>query len=310
MQAFPSLAQLHLQNTWVTIGSFDGVHRGHQEVLDQLVSRAHAAGEMAVVVTFYPHPATVLRGLKRAYYLTTPEEKESLMAQAGVDTLVTLAFNRQMAAMPARAFMAEIHAHLGLKQLWVGYDFSLGRGREGDVSALRRLGQEFGYTVKEISPLTGRGEIISSSRIRAALSGGDVGQAAWLLGRSYRLQGEVISGDGRGRTIGIPTANLKMWELRLLPGKGVYACRAALGSQRYAAVVNIGVRPTFESEPVAGRIEAHLLDVDQDLYGQTLELEFLARLRDEHRFSSPEALVSQIRSDIAQTREIVTQVDF
>ncbi|MCL4559406.1 MAG: bifunctional riboflavin kinase/FAD synthetase [Chloroflexi bacterium] len=300
-----TLDTLHLASTWLAVGSFDGVHRGHQEILQRMVAEAHRSGANAVVLTFFPHPAEVLRGPKEAFYLTSPEEKSTLLAALGIDTLVNLTFTRELANLAAADFMSDLKEHLDLRQLWVGFNFALGRNREGDIPTLQRLGDLMGFTLAVIPPVTVEGETVSSSQIRGLLSAGMVDRAAAMLGRHYRVEGTVQLGDGRGRKIGIPTANLSVWSGRLLPGAGVYACWAHLEGDRLLAVANIGSRPTFEAQPVPLRLEAHLLDFDRDLYGQTIGVEFIERLRPEHRFSSVEELVAQIRQDISRARGIL-----
>ncbi|MGE5223615.1 MAG: riboflavin biosynthesis protein RibF, partial [Omnitrophica WOR_2 bacterium] len=280
---------IQLHNAWLTIGSFDGVHRGHQEIIRRLTAGAHAVGVPAVVLTFHPHPASVLGKRKDAFYLSTPEERADLLGALGVDVVITHPFNKQVASMGAREFMDSIDTHLHLQKLWVGHDFALGRGREGDIPTLRRIGQELGYQVEEIPPIRVDGEIISSSLIRSLLGSGDVEQAGSLLGRPYRLSGRVVPGDGRGRLIGVPTANLSIWSELMLPRAGVYVNLATIQGKTWKAVTNVGVRPTFETQPVPPRVEAHILDFNEDLYGQEIHLDFISRLRDELRFSSVQA---------------------
>ncbi len=306
MQHYRSLRGLHLQGAWLTIGAFDGVHLGHRAIIEPFVAEAHAAGAPAVVLTFYPHPSVVLRRQRKPFYLSTPEEKAELLGALGVDVVITHRFNRQVAALSARAFMERLQTHLGLRMLWVGYDFALGRNREGDIPTLRRLGETLGYQVRVVEAVRLDGEIISSSRIRRLLSEGDVEEAARLLGRPYRVPGKVVRGDGRGRLLGFPTANLKIWARRMVPGPGVYVARALLhNGSVWGAVVNVGVRPTFEVQPKAPQVEAHLLGFQGDLYGQCVRLDFLHRLREERRFESPEALVAQIRQDVARAQELL-----
>lgn len=308
MKHYRSLDEVHLQDTWLTIGSFDGVHLGHQKIIRDLTAGAHSAGAPAVVLTFYPHPAVLLGRRKGPIYLTDPEEKASLLEHLGVDAMITHPFDRRVANTPARDFMMQLKEHLGLAQLWVGYDFALGHGRTGDVPALRQFGEELGYTLDVISPVKDKEQIISSSLIRATLADGNVARAAELLGRRYSVPGKVIPGDGRGRTIGIPTANLEVWSERILPKTGVYVCRAWVNGNPWGAVTNVGVRPTFENQPVLPRVEAHLLDFDRDLYGQDIRLDFIARLRDEQRFASVQALIDQVHQDIAHGKQILSQI--
>lgn len=300
-----SLQDVNLKSSWLTIGSFDGVHLGHQEIVGKLTAGAHASGVPAVVLTFYPHPAVVLGKRNNTFYLTTPEERASLLGNLGVDMVITHPFNREIAELTAYQFMSYLVEHLSPSRLWVGYDFALGRGREGDVTTLQQLGQELGYLVEVMQPVRLEEEVISSSRVRALILEGEVRKAAELLGRPYRVSGRVVPGDGRGRTIGIPTANLSLWEHLVIPKTGVYACKAVVNSQEYGAVTNIGVRPTFKSDSPSPTVEVHILDFDKDLYGNHVHLDFIDRLRGERRFSGVSALVEQIHRDIDITREIL-----
>jgi riboflavin kinase/FMN adenylyltransferase len=305
MQQFTSLQSLHLKNAWVTIGSFDGVHRGHQAIVSQLVQAAHAQKEPAVVVTFFPHPAVVLRHIQSPYYLTSPEDRADLLGRLGVDTIVTLAFDLPMSQLSAGQFVQILSDHLGLRHLWVGHDFSLGHDREGTIPVLQQLGTQMGFDVKGFDAVTLDGEPVSSSRIRQALSQGNMAEAARMLGRWYRLTGHVIRGDNRGHSLGIPTANLSPWPYQLLPANGIYATRAWVNGQTFSAATNVGWRPTFEKEPVPVRVEALLLDYAADLYGQTLALEFIEYLRPEKRFPSAQEMLAEIQIDIARSREVL-----
>ena len=289
--------------SYVTIGVFDGVHRGHQQLIARMVETAHSTHNVAVAISFDPHPATVL-GYKRPLQLTTVEERAELLAALGLDVLAVLPFTQVTVRTPATAFVERLMHHLHLAALWGGPDFSFGFRREGDVPFLRRLGAERGFTVHIVEPLVWEGDLVSSSRVRVALKEGDIPQATGCLGRPYRLAEIVVPGDGRGHNIGIPTANISPPPGRLIPAGGIYACWAHtenLGT--HPAVVNIGTRPTFGRDGLV--IEAHLMDFYGDLYGQVLALDFIARLRDERAFPTSEALVEQIRQDIAQARAIL-----
>ncbi len=303
MQHFWSLDDVHLENTWLTIGSFDGVHRGHQKIARKLAAGAHAQNAPAVVLAFYPHPSIVLQGHTFPFYLTSPEERASLLGEQGIDIVITCPFDRQVADTPAREFMQTLHQHLDINHLRVGYDFALGKDRQGDSHFLRQLGREWGYTLKKTRAVVANGDIISSSRIRFLLGAGKVQEAADLLNRNYSFPGEVVPGDHRGRGLGFPTANLKIWPHRAIPAAGVYVCRAHIGAKSWGAVTNIGVRPTFEREPVPPRVEAHLLDFEGDLYGQTIHLSFLSRLRGECKFSGPQKLIEQIQIDVQRAHQ-------
>lgn len=302
-----SLEEIKLDRSWLSIGVFDGVHRGHQALLKRLVDGAHAAGLPAVVVTFFPHPVVVLQNVQDPVYLSMPEERAELLASAGVDEVVTLEFDRHLASRTAAEFMQMMKDHLGVVHLCTGYDFALGRGREGNLSVLRRIGEELGFTVEVIDPVSGHEkEIISSSRIRDLLSQGDVRAAASLLGRRYTIDGVITHGDGRGHGLGFPTANIAIPQQRLAPGRGVYATWVTLRGQCFPAVTNVGLRPTFENQLVLPRIEAHILDLpdDPDLYGQPARLEFIEFLRPELRFPHIQSLIDQIHKDIQRAREV------
>ncbi len=308
MQHHSSFDELNLEGSWVTIGSFDGVHRGHQAILTSLVQGAHTAGLPAVVVTFHPHPAVVLKKLQGPYYLTAPEERAELLAELGVDHVVTLPFTLEIAAQTAQQFMENLQRAVRLKMMLVGYDFALGRGREGDIPMLRALGQSMGYRLEVVSPSSVNGQVVSSTRIRQLVYQGQVSEAAGLLGRWYGLRGKIVHGDGRGRTIGLPTANLAVPVERVIPARGVYACLAWIHGELRPAVTNIGVRPTFTANVEIPRVEAHLLDFNEDLYGMEMRLDFVKFLRPEQRFSSSNTLLDQIRQDILHAREVLPYV--
>ena len=271
-----------------------------------MTSGAHAVNAPAIVLTFYPHPAVVLGKRKKAQYLTTPDEQAELLAALDVDYLITHPFTQDVAAQTARHFLSRVKNHLGLRQLWVGHDFAMGHNRAGDVPMLHRLGIALGFQVQVVPPVLLEGEIVSSSYIRSLLKSGKLNEANRLLGRSYSLRGQVVQGQGRGRTLGIPTANLAISAERIVPGRGVYVCTARTASGEWGAVTNIGYRPTFEEEEEIPTVEAHLLDFQEDIYAEDLQLTFLARLRGEQRFSDPEDLVAQIHSDIAAARETLS----
>ncbi len=305
MQHLWSVEGINLQRSWITVGTFDGIHLGHQAIVRELVSGARRKNLPSVVITFHPHPAVILKKRDRSFYLTNPEERAELLGEMGADFVVSYPFTSQVAEMSASQFVDHLHSHLHFEKLIVGFNFALGKGREGDVATLSRFGEAYGFTVQTVVPVTNGGEVISSSQIRYSLAEGDVERVAKFLGRSYRLTGPVIPGDGRGRLIGIPTANIDIWVERALPKAGVYACTAQALGQKWNAVANIGYRPTFESAPVLPRVEAHLLDFKGDLYAETISLDFVQRLRDERRFDSAEDLVTQIHKDIATARDLL-----
>ena len=305
MQHFYSLDDLRLKGVWLTIGAFDGVHRGHQAIITDLCAGARNDGAQATVLTFHPHPARIVRNRTGPYYLTTPDERARLIGNLGVDIVITHPFNHKVAQKSAYNFLAEVQRALEPDQLYVGHDFALGRDREGDVTWLRELGSVFGYALNVIEPVQNEGEVISSSRIRTALSDGDISYAEKMLGRPFRISGTVVPGDGRGKSLGIPTANLEVWPELMLPKTGVYACIAHYADNSWKAVANIGVRPTFKNQELTARVEAHLLDFDQDIYDKQIQIDLFARIRDEVQFSSVDALSKQIQRDIEYTKQIL-----
>ena len=291
--------------TLVTIGTFDGIHLGHQALISRMVRNAHAAGRKAVVVSFHPHPSVVLGKRQGNINITTPEERAGYLSNLGVDILVDQLFNETIATTSARNYVLSLKNSLNLDQLWVGHDFALGRNREGDLDFLRKLGEELGYDIVEVDPLRIDGEVVSSSQIRKLLWLGDVQKAAEFLGRPFKLTGEVIEGDQRGRTIGFPTANLSVVDDKLVPAKGVYACLINHNRQTLFAATNIGVRPTFDGKFEKLHVETHIVDYSGNLYGQELSLEFIQQLRGEKKFAGVPELVEQITKDIRVTREIL-----
>lgn len=296
MKHIYDLSQAQLQQpSIVTIGVFDGVHRGHQHLVKRLVTEAHATGRQAVVLTFFPHPDQVLRQLQGRYYLTSSEQRAAELVRLGVDCVVTHPFNDQVRQMRAASFVDQLMRHLHMTALWVGSDFAMGYQREGNVDFLKAQGAEKGFAVQEIDLLLNDGSAISSTAIREALQVGDVDRVRDWLGRGYTVIGEVVHGEKRGRQIGFPTANINVWEEQVIPANGVYAGWATLGNERFMAVTNVGVRPTFAGQGVT--VEAHLLDFNRDIYGQQLSVSFETRLRPEKRFSGIDELIAQIKAD-------------
>ncbi len=305
MGHYRSLNDVSLKNSWLTIGVFDGVHRGHQEILANLTAGAHENGAPAVVLTFWPHPAVVLGKRNDLKSLSTPEERADLLGALGVDAVITQPFTSEFAKLSALDFMRLVSERLDLRSLWIGYDFALGHNREGNLERLTEIGRELGYSVQAIGPVKNGEDVLSSSLIRQRIRNGEVAHAAENLGRFYALSGPVVHGDGRGRRINIPTANVDYPKDKVIPANGVYACWARVGGERYPAATNIGINPTFTPDKETPNVEAHILDFDRDLYGQELKLEFVQYLREELKFSSVEALLEQIHADIGKTRKIL-----
>jgi riboflavin kinase/FMN adenylyltransferase len=289
----------------VTIGNFDGVHVGHRALVAAAVEQARARDGTAVVLTFDPHPARVLRRDRAPAALTTLAQKEELLAALGVDRLAVLPFDAALAALDPEAFAREVLAEaLGARHVVVGESFRFGHRRAGDAGTLVALGARLGFEVQAKAPVLALGEPVSSSRVREALGRGDVRAARAMLGRPYFVDAVVVRGAGRGRTIGVPTANLE-GDNEVLPQRGVYAARCRVPGGRWSgAVVNVGYRPTFDNGPLT--VEAHLLDFDGDLYGARVRLEFHERVRGEQRFGGADALVARIREDVAVARALLS----
>ncbi|MFQ5921963.1 MAG: riboflavin biosynthesis protein RibF [Anaerolineales bacterium] len=309
MQHLQDLSELRLELSSLTIGSFDGVHLGHQELLRMMVRRAKRADLPVVVLTFYPHPSVVLGRRTPAFYITAPDEKAELLGKGGADFVITQTFDLELSQVEAGDFLDRLTSQLGFTDLWAGEDFALGHQRRGNRHYLERESHARSFRYHLVSPTVVGGEVVSSTRVREALRSGDVARAATYLGRSFELPGIVQEGAGRGKELGIPTANLMIWEERAYPAVGVYACTAEVEGARTQAVTNIGFRPTFEDELQLPVVEAHLLDYVGELYGKEIKLEFVDRLRDEIRFSGPEALLEQIEKDIRHARGLLEGVD-
>lgn len=306
MRNLNDLTAVHIENSWVTIGSFDGIHLGHQNLITDLVRTAHAQDETAVVITFFPHPQLFLRNIPTSYYLTTPDEKKTLMAKMGVDILLTLNFNQHLADFTADDFVALLKNHLGMKALWVGEGFTLGKDQQGNVSTLQNLSIEMGFEFKVHELFWKGSSIASSSAIRQTLSSGHVEDASEMLGRLYRVEGKVIHGDGRGKGLGFPTANIEYDPLKFLPANGIYATWNWWKRKRFPSVTNLGVRPTFSKEELKPTMESYIIGFDQDLYNEIVTVEFLKYLRPEQKFSTTDELKKRIQQDIEEANEVFT----
>lgn len=289
----------------VTVGTFDGVHRGHRQVLREIVERARRTGGRSVLVTFHPHPLRIVRPEAAPPLLTTPSEKKAILAESGLEYAVFLPFTRALQQLAARDFVERILlARLGMRELVIGYDHGFGRDREGGADTLRALGAELGFDVDVVEPVAHDEEPVSSTRIRRALLAGDVAAAGRGLGRPYSLQGPVVHGAERGRRLGFPTANIAVGDPeKLLPLEGIYAVYGGVGGERVPGLLHLGPRPTFRGETPT--IELHLLDWDGDLYGREVRVEFCARIREIRPYASAEALIEQMRKDETAGRALL-----
>jgi len=308
MQHLHHIDALHLDASAVTIGSFDGVHLGHQALIQKLVTAANKSKIPSVVLTFYPHPSVVLHGRRPSFYITSPEDKATRLGELGVEYVVTQKFDTSLSLIKAFDFLQWLKRKFHFQELWVGENFALGHKREGDVGYLSGISKKLAFGLHIVPPVFIDGEIISSTRVREALRSGNVSRVSRYLGQDFILRGAIIPGAGRGKKLGIPTANLDIWEELAYPRAGVYACMAKVDGRVFKAVVNIGVRPTFDDDLKAPLIEAHLLDFDGNLYDQEIELSFVLRLRKEQKFDSPSDLVVQITQDIEQAKIILDKV--
>lgn len=281
----------------LAIGYFDGVHRGHQSVIRHARDLAAQLGVSSAVMTFHPHPREVLGKSNISRYITPLPDKLRQFARLGVDRTYVMAFDRLFAERTKEQFVEEVLIPLQVKGVVVGFNFCFGRGASGKAEDLKKLG-EGRFRVKVVTPVLAGEVPVSSTRLREALASGDVTTAMKILGRPYSIEGEVVYGDGRGRTIGFPTANLKLSQPYALPRQGVYLVSVTLRDREIPGVMNIGLRPTFRGADPKLTLEVHLLGVEENLYGQTLRVQFHRFLREERRFDSVDDLINQIREDV------------
>ncbi len=280
-----------------TIGNFDGVHLGHQAILKSVTDAARSRSARSLLITFDPHPLAVVAPSRRPKLLQTKRQKLDCLEDSGLDGLLLIPFDRELAALTGEEFFGGYLAErIRFASIHVGNNFRFGRARSGDTRLLEVLGVELGFSVVVVPPVHVEGEIVSSSAIRTAVEDGTVDKARLMLGRPFALTGEVVRGDGRGRTIGFPTANIAV-DNEIVPRRGVYVTELSALGARYPSMTNVGVRPTFGGTTLS--VETHLIDVEEDLYGQRVEVRFLARLRDERKFAGPAELADQIARDQA-----------
>ena len=296
--------------TLLTIGVFDGVHAGHRYLLKGLQQQAAEKNLLSGVVTFNPHPQSVLHPDDQLPWLSSLEDKVTIFQQLGLNIVAVLTFTPKVAQLGARDFISLLKKYLKMRGIIVGSDFALGRGREGNISLLRAWGSEMKFSVEAIRPYTINGEVVSSTLIRQALAQGDMRRVQTLMGHHFYLRGTVITSDKRGRLLGFPTANLGIKPQQALPGNGIYVTVAQvdvaqLDGKRFASVTNIGIRPTFGE---AGKtVETHLIQYKGSLYGKEIRVEFVQKLRDEQRFASPEELIIQIGKDVSEAGLILAK---
>lgn len=297
----------YVKGTVITVGTFDGVHRGHRDVVERLVARARSLKIPSVLVTFEPHPLEIVNPAAAPMLLTTHYEKLEVLAETGLDYIAILPFTPELAAFSAEDFVELIlRRRFRLRELLIGYDHGFGRQRAGNVDVLRTLGERDGFRVVVVDPVsTPDGHSVSSTSIRRAVAGGDLERASTALGRLYSASGRVVQGSRRGRTIGFPTLNLGSPSPRkLLPPEGVYAVRVQTPGGPVGGMMNLGPRPTFGD--TATSLEAHLFDTTGDFYGADVRIDFVLRLRETRKFASPEQLSKQLRNDESEARAALT----
>lgn len=291
---------------YLALGNFDGLHRGHQKLIGEMVEAASSGGGTAAAFVFEPHPTRVLFPERELRLLVMVERKAELMAKLGLELLIYNSFNLDIARCSPEEFVQHILLNkLGVKEVFVGFNYTFGYKGAGTPELLKQLGEKYGFGVRVTPPVEVNGVVVSSSMIRKALDIGDIGQARIMLGYEPMLEGQVIEGEHRGSTIGFPTANLGVSNEVSIPGKGVYAARAEIDGRNYQAVINIGSKPTFHEEyPIS--IETHLIDFKGDIYGERLRLYLIQKIRDERRFGSVDELIRQITLDRDMAKKVVS----
>jgi riboflavin kinase/FMN adenylyltransferase len=290
----------------LTLGNFDGVHLGHQAIFKRVVDRAKETGGTSIAFTFEPHPLKVLAPERSPLLLNTFHAKMKLIESSGMQIVICADFTREFAEQHPEDFARQVLVEgLGVKEVFVGYDYAFGRGREGSIASLEAMGRTHGFSVGVVEAVQVNGAVVSSSLVRDVVSSGRVDEAPLYLGRFYGIDGTVVHGENRGHQLGFPTANIQTAN-ELLPAFGVYAVRTLVGGRTIEGVASLGVRPTFGEGPVS--IEVFLFDYEGDLYGKHIEMSFIRRLRGEEKFPDAEALVRQMHRDVQQAREVLASV--
>ncbi len=307
MRVIEDLAVLQgkYKNVVLTLGNFDGIHLGHQAILERVVAQANELNTPSVVFTFQEHPLKILTGGGAPPLLTTLKEKLSILEGLGIEAVVCIPFTREIASISANKFIGDICALLSPSWIMVGHDYAFGKNRSGNIELLKQKAHEYGYQVKLIEAIEVMGMTVSSTAIRQKISQGEVQTATRLFGRPYSLRSKVIAGQQKGKALSCDTANIAV-QPKLLPACGVYAVKVELEGAIYDGVANIGYQPTYGQNDL--QLEVHLLDFNADLYGRDLTVTFIARLREERKFPSVDALKQQISQDISQAREVLAKV--
>ena len=305
MKVIYDLGTTKIKKSAIAIGIFDGVHRGHQLLIKSMVAQARRLKAKAVVITFFPHPAHVLRPDVFLPYLMSLEHRLKLLESLGADVVYIIRFNKRFAKIDPVYFIEKVLvAQLGVKSVYVGDNFRFGKDRSGDINLFKKLSHKHGYRMHAVKTLKQSGEVISSGRLRRLIPAGELKQASHLLGRPVSILGKVIRGAARGKSLGYPTANIQ-YECDILPPCGVYAVRVIWKKKSFYGMANLGFRPSFKEKAPKAQLEVHIFDFNRSLYGQEILVEFLQKTRDEHRFASKEALVCQIQKDESVVRHLL-----
>ena len=305
MQVFHGIqsVQRKLKNPAITIGNFDGVHKGHQALFQRVKQLAEELNGESAVVTFDPHPLEVLFPQKAPSFITSHRQKLDLIASCGIDATIVIPFDHKFSRMSAREFVEVVLVEkIGARAIVVGHDYRFGHSREGDIAFLKQLGEQYGFKVQTVTGLKVNDTVVSSTAIRQMIVSGNIKEANKLLGRFFEVSGTVIPGRKRGVSLGFPTANIRMPAIAS-PRTGVYVVQAEVDGKTYGGAANLGYNPTFGDTDLS--LEAHLFDFDQDIYGKPITIRFIDRLRDELRFSSPDELAAQIRKDVDTAKKIL-----
>ena len=308
MEIYRDIANVkRLENAVLTVGTFDGLHLGHQFIVEKLKNRAEFLNAQTTLVTFNPHPQIVLKSPDKPdlKILTTVDEKIEILRTFDIDRLLVIEFTHEFSKTTPVEFVKKVlYETVGFKEMVTGHDHAFGKDRQGDFETLKKLAQELEFSVTELGPLKIEEDLVSSSKIRTLLLGGDIKSANKLLGRNYFVNGKIVGGEGRGRDLNFPTANIELDSGdKLIPGDGVYAVYAFLGSKKVAGMMNIGVRPTFVSG--ARVMEVNLFDFHETIYGRKIKIEFVERIRDEKKFAGPDELVAQLKKDQGKSLNIL-----
>jgi len=295
-------SKLHLKKSCAAIGIFDGVHRGHQYLIKQMLSEARRLKALPIAVTFFPHPAHILRPDLKLGYLTSLKDRFRYLSDLGVAACYVVRFNRSFAKIEPQKFIKDILVDkLGVKAIFVGEDFRFGKGRSGDITLIEKLAPQYGYELHAVSAFKEGQKVISSTRIRHLIGESKLNEAVQLLGRPVSVSGKVIKGSQRGKSLGYPTANVN-YESDILPPQGVYVVKVLLSKKTYPAIANLGLRPTFDNKISKLHLEVHIFDFSKNIYGKQVRVEFLKKIRNEKKFTGPQELVIQIRKDEAMAR--------